>query len=231
MTQSERDSIVADFMPQVTFLAKRMHHRVPSYISYEDMIQDGVVGLLKAMSKYQPSRGNDLKTFAEPRIKGEIRDGLRRIDWAPRSLRRFARRLARSANRLSNGTDRQPSEEELACDMKISISSLRKLRHDLQAVELVSLHGTECGIAFKSNPLRSKEKDPLEISIEHELARRLQNGIARLPWRDRLLVELYYYRQMNMKEVGRQLGIGEARISQVHAKIIGRLRGTMQGVQ
>jgi RNA polymerase sigma factor FliA len=228
----ERDRLLMENLPQVHFIAKRIHDRLPPHVPLEDLINAGIVGLLEAIRNFDASRGTQVKTFAELRIRGAILDSLREMDWSPRALRRKSRQLEESHSRLRHSLERSPSEQELAQDMHLSIEELRALLCDLRGLNLGSLQALEQedgrgDLVFKYIP-NSPDEDPYYLCLQSELKRCLATAVEDLPDRERKLLALYYKEDLTMKEVGTVLGIGEGRVSQLHSAAMTRLRVRMQ---
>jgi RNA polymerase sigma factor for flagellar operon FliA len=230
--EGERNRLLMENLPQVHYIARRIHDRLPRHLSLEDLVNSGVVGLLEAIQKFDASRGTQVKTFAELRIRGAILDSLREMDWSPRALRRKSRQLEESHSRLRHALNRSPSEQELAQDMRISVDELRALLCDLQGLNLGSIEALEQeadkrGQIFK-NARNSPDEDPYRSCLQSELQRYLAMAVNELPDREKKLLALYYKEDLTMKEVGAVLGIGEGRVSQLHSAIMARLRVRLQ---
>lgn len=228
----ERNRVLMEHLAQVHYIAKRIHERLPRHLPLEDLVNAGVVGLLEALRNFDASRGIQVKTFAELRIRGAILDSLREMDWSPRALRRKSRQLDESHNRLCHTLKRSPSEQELAQDLHISIDELRALLCDLHGLNLGSLQALEeedgrGNQVFKYTP-SSLGDDPYHSCLLSELKRHLAIAVGELPGRDQKLLALYYKEDLTMKEVGAVLGIGEGRVSQLHSAAMARLRARLQ---
>jgi RNA polymerase sigma factor FliA len=232
LDQEDRDRLLMENLPQVHYIAKRIHDRLPPHVPLEDLVNAGIVGLLEAIRHFDPARGTQVKTFAELRIRGAILDSLREMDWSPRALRRKSRQLEESHQRLRRVFERSPSEQELANDMQISIEDLRALLCDLRGLNLGSIQALEQEDGkgeqvFKYTP-NSPDEDPYHLCLQSELKRYLAMAVDELPDRERKLLALYYKEDLTMKEVGEVLRIGEGRVSQIHSAAMARLRVTMQ---
>lgn len=232
LDQEERDRMLMESLPQVHYIAKRIHDRLPPHVPFEDLVNAGIVGLLESIRHFDPSRGTQVKTFAELRIRGAILDSLREMDWSPRALRRKSRQLEEAHSRLRHNLERPPSEQELAQDMGITVEELRTLLCDLRGLNLGSLQALEQGDGngeqvFKYVP-NSPDEDPYYLCLQSELKHYLAMAVEELPKRERQLLALYYKEDLTMKEVGVVLGIGEGRVSQIHSAAMARLRARMQ---
>lgn len=232
LDQEERDRLLMENLPQVHYIAKRIHDRLPPHVPLEDLINAGVIGLLEAIRNFDSSRGAQVKTYAKLRIHGAILDSLRGMDWSPRALRRKGRELEQVHSRLRMSLERTPSEEELADAMHISLESFRTLLCDLRGLNLGSIQAMEqedgeTGQVFKYLP-NSPDEDPYYLCLQSELKDCLATAVEELPERERQLLALYYNEELTMKEVGAVLGIGEGRVSQLHSAAMARLRARMQ---
>ncbi|HTV56682.1 MAG TPA: FliA/WhiG family RNA polymerase sigma factor [Terriglobia bacterium] len=232
LDQEDRDRLLMENLPQVHYIAKRIHDRLPPHVPLEDLVNAGIVGLLEAIRNYDAARGTQVKTFAELRIRGAILDSLREMDWSPRALRRKSRQLEESHRRLRRVLERSPSEQELANDMQLSVEDLRALLCDLRGLNLGSIQALEQEDGKGERVLKyspnSPDEDPYYLCLQSELRRYLAMAVDELPDRERKLLALYYKEDLTMKEVGVVLGIGEGRVSQIHSAAMARLRVTMQ---
>lgn len=232
LDQEESDRLLMENLPQVHYIAKRIHDRLPPHVPLEDLINAGVVGLLEAIRNFDATRGAQVKTYAELRIHGAILDSLREMDWSPRALRRKGRQLEDSHSRLRQALGRAPGEQELAQDMHISLKDLRKLLCDLRGLNLGSIQALEQEDGkgeqiFKYVP-NSPDEDPYFLCLQSEIKDCLARAVDELPDRERQLMALYYKEDLTMKEVGAVLGIGEGRVSQLHSAAMARLRVRMR---
>ncbi|MGH9327441.1 MAG: sigma-70 family RNA polymerase sigma factor [Terriglobia bacterium] len=232
LDQEERDRLLMENLPQVRYIAKRIHDRIPPHVPLEDLVNAGVIGLLEAIRNFDSARGAQMKTYAKIRIHGAILDSLRGMDWSPRALRRKGRELEQVHSRLRMSLERAPSEEELADAMHISLESLRTLLGDLRGLNLGSIQAMdqedgETGQVFKFLP-NSPDEDPYYLCLQSEIKDCLETAVGELPERERQLLALYYHEDLTMKEVGAVLGIGEGRVSQLHSAAMVRLRARMQ---
>lgn len=232
MDQDERDLLFMQTLPEVHYIAKRIHDRLPPHVPFEDLVNAGVVGLLEAIRNFDPTRGVKVKTYAKLRIHGAILDSLRGMDWGPRSVRRQGRELEEAHRRLRAKLERPPSEEELAQEMGISLENLRGLLSDLRGLNLGSIQAvedeTQGGEQVFKYVANSPDENPYYLCLRSELRQCLAKAIEELPERERQLLALYYHEELTMKEVGVVLGVGESRVSQIHAAAMTRLRIRMQ---
>ena len=232
LSSAERDAQVMENLPQVKYIARRIHNRLPEHIPIEDLVNAGIVGLLEAIDRYEPSRDVKLATYAKMRIEGAILDTLREFDWSPRELRRQGRAVESAIQKLSGALSRAPSESEIAEEMGIEVAALQKLLLDLRGLDLGSLEAM-AGQSERGDQLchylpTSSEDDQLYVCFQSELRTYLTQAVGELPERERQMLSLYYVEELTMKEVGAVLGVGEGRISQIHSAALLRLRARLQ---
>ncbi len=228
----DRDRLVMEFLPEVNYIARRIHDRLPAHVPLDDLINAGVVGLLEAIKNFDSSRNVQIKTFAKLRIQGAMLDMLREFDWCPRTVRRKAREMEETSRKLQHTLGRDPSEQEVAQAMNIGVKDLQELLTDLRGVNLGSLQAMEGEeghdeTRFKYVP-NSPDEDPYYLCLRSEIRSCLTQAVSELLERERQLLALYYNEELTMKEVGRVLGIGEGRVSQIHSAALLRMRGRMQ---
>lgn len=223
---SERDALIESQLPQIKYIADRIAVRLPFNIDKDDLISAGVLGLLDAVEKFDPSRGVQFKTYAELRIRGAILDSLRDLDWVPRSVRHRAREVDSTYARLEQQLGRPATEEEAALALGISLKEFQTLLGELRWLTIMGLDRDD-----EDQPARQIPDDLQHLpSAEYErteLRERLAEAIDRLPERERQVVALYYLEELTMKEIGEVLGITESRVSQVHTQAMLHLRATM----
>lgn len=229
---AERERILMNQLPQVRYIARRIRERLPRHIALEDLVHAGVVGLIDALHKFDPSKHVQFSSYAKFRIRGAILDSLRELDWSPRDLRRKARALQEAHTRLSGALGRVPTETELAAELGLELRAFQSLLTELDGLEIGSLRvqspsdGREEDLCEHiSNP---PEETPYFQCLKSELKQLLAQGIDELPEKERQVLSLYYYEDLTMKEVGQDLGIGESRVSQIHSIAVIRLRTRLQ---
>lgn len=227
----ERERLLTDHLPQVRYIAQRIHDRLPVQIPLEDLVHAGVVGLIDAVDRYDPNKHVQLGTYAKFRIRGAILDSLRDTDWSPRSLRRRARAVEEASRHLSTELGRAPSEAELARHLSMDVSEFQHLLSELNGLNLGSLDAAreddslDETYAFKPN---GPHEDPFFLCLQGEFKSLLAEAMNSLTEKERQVVALYYYEELTMKEVGAALGVGESRVSQIHSLAIVRLRARLQ---
>jgi len=231
LNQAERDHLLVEQLPQVKYIAKRIHDRLPPHVLLEDLIHAGILGLIEAVQRFDPARHVELKSYAKYRIHGAMLDSLRDLDWSPRPLRRKARRIEEAHQKLRARLGYSPSESQLAEELGMSLDKFQHLLGELRGLDLRSLQsetlaeGSERGVS-NVTPSRAAE-DPFSLCLRSEMTGLLARATGELPERERQLLTLYYDVELTMKEVGAVLGIGEARVSQLHSAAIIRLRARM----
>jgi RNA polymerase sigma factor FliA len=225
----ERDELVMSQLAEVHFIARRIHERLPVFVLLEDLVHSGVLGLLEATEKYDSTKNVQFKTFAQFRIRGAILDSLRELDRASRRLRTKSRRLNTASEQLSMRLGRQPTEEEIAHEVGLDLTALRKLAITLRGLELVDRQAksgedrTETRDLIESAPADSKES-PLAQCLRWEMEQQLAQAMSGLSPRERQILSMYYFEQLTMKEIASTLDVQNSRISQIHSAALAKLR-------
>lgn len=230
ITPAERDRLLLEHLPTVRFVARRIHERLPQHVDIEDLVSAGMVGLIDAFSKFDHSKQVQFKSYAQFRIRGAILDSLRTLDWSPRELRRKGRAIEETIRTLTAQLGRAPSDAEIASGMELSLQDYQQLLGDLKGLEIGSLNleRNEDGGDDELSYLPGAESDePLFRCLKGELRQRLIDAIEELPEKERMVLTLYYYEELTMKEIGLTLGVVESRVSQIHSAAVVRLRAAM----
>jgi RNA polymerase sigma factor for flagellar operon FliA len=229
--QRRNDAVVAE-LEQVQQIARTIHARLPGRVPIEDLISAGVIGLIDAVSKFDPRRNAELRSYAHYRIRGAILDGLREEDWAPRELRRWGRQLEEARETLHVRLSREPSLAEVAAELGIPEETAHTLAQDLNGCRLASLQDREpkTGVLIQDALVDSSGRDPFEQCKQKEMRDLLVRAIAALPRRMRQVMDLYYFRGMSMTEVGAEIGVSESRVSQIHSQAVRTLRTVMKRI-
>jgi RNA polymerase sigma factor for flagellar operon FliA len=228
--RENREQIIKDYVPLVKFVAHRVASRLPSHVELDDLIHSGILGLMDAIEKFEPSRNIKFKTYAELRIKGAILDGLRELDWVPRSLRRKKKDIEGAYHMLEQQMGRAATDEQVAVHLGITLDELHKNLDDLKGVTLgtfveVGEDGEgESLISFVPDP---DAEDPSQTFQASEIKEILRDAMEVLPKKEKFVVQLYYFDELTMKEIGTLLNITESRVSQLHTKAMLRLRGKL----
>jgi RNA polymerase sigma factor for flagellar operon FliA len=231
---SEREALILEHMAQIKYIAQRISTKLPAHVELNDLIGTGVLGLLDAIEKFDPTRGVKFKTYAELRIKGAILDSLRNLDWAPRSLRKKSKDLEKVYHDLEQRLGRPANDKEICDEMEISLEEYYELVDQLKGLNLGSFqelagHDDE----KSSDPLvtyvpDAPQMDPFFMFHKSEVKGILASAIDLLPKKERLVISLYYFDELTMKEIGKVLGVNESRVSQLHTKAMLRLRSKLR---
>ncbi len=233
--QHARERLVVAYSPLVKYVAGRMASGLPPHVEEADLISYGLVGLISAIERFDLGREIKFETYAITRIKGAIIDELRTQDWVPRSVRARAREIERANAKLEHKLQRAPSDEEVAAELGISVDdfqeSLLSISHSSVAAldELWSVSDSSGDQVSLMDTLEDPNApDPANVVDVSDLKDRIADAIARLPEREKLVIALYYYENLTLREIGEVLGVTESRISQLHTKAVLRLRSRMQ---
>ncbi|HEY3270054.1 MAG TPA: FliA/WhiG family RNA polymerase sigma factor [Geothrix sp.] len=228
--RSNREQIIKDYVPLVKFVAYRIASRLPAHVELDDLINSGILGLMDAIEKFEPTRNIKFKTYAELRIKGAILDGLRDLDWVPRSLRRKKKDIENAYHLLEQQKGRTATDEEVAHHLGIPLDELHRNLDELKGVTLgtfveVGEDGDgESLISFVPDP---DAEDPHQIFQTDEVKDILRTAIEGRPKKEKFVVQLYYFDELTMKEIGILLNITESRVSQLHTKAMLQLRSKL----
>jgi RNA polymerase sigma factor for flagellar operon FliA len=212
-----------------------MAAKLPAHIQAEGLISAGIIGLIDALDKFNPAREVQFKTYAQIRIQGAMKDELRALDWASRSMRQKVKRLEQAYATLERELGRPPASEEVASSLGIKMAAFEDMLDDVKGTTLVSLEELGQGPASEDKSalleavLTRQDQDPLEMLNLQDLKKALTVAIAELPEKERLVLSLYYFEELTMKEVGKVLNLTESRISQLHTQAVLRLRAKLKG--
>ncbi|NOY52961.1 MAG: FliA/WhiG family RNA polymerase sigma factor [Deltaproteobacteria bacterium] len=230
--RAKRDELILTYAPQIKYIAHRLAMRLPAHIEVDDLISSGVIGLIDAIEKFDPSRDIQFKTYAEFRIKGAMLDDLRSQDWIPRSVRQKAGALERAYAEIEQREGRAATNEEVAEALEMTMDAFYDLISRVKGLSLISI---ECG--DEENILNRRifesltgdpEDNPLSILKDKELKQIIARSIETLPKSEKMVVSLYYYNELTMKEIGKVLSITESRVSQIHTQAMLRMRGKLK---
>ncbi len=232
-----RERLVVAYSPMVKFVAGRLGAGLPSHVEDADLISYGLVGLIGAIERFEPERGIKFETFAMTRIRGAIIDELRSLDWVPRSVRSRAREIEVTQAKLEHELQRAPSEAELAAKLNMSeeelqTSLLEIANSSVYALDELWTVSDSSGdqVSLLDTIADEGAADPQEALDSSEVKDRLTEAIASLPEREQLVVALYYYENLTLREIGEVLGVTESRVSQLHTKAVMRLKSHLQAV-
>ena len=232
VTNAQKKKVIKEYAPLVKFIAQKIAIRLPANIELDDLLSAGVIGLMDAIDKYDPARDNKFKTYAEFRIRGAILDELRAQDWIPRSMREKAKNIERAFSRMEQKLGRTVTEEEVAKDLGMPLEEFQDTLHQCKSISLLSLDevGTFANGDRKSLMgllESSKNSNPLIQLAGHELRETVAKAIQDLPEKQRMVLSLYYYEDLNLKEIGEVLEVTESRVSQLHTQAVLRLRAKL----
>ncbi len=229
--QELRNRLVELYLPLVKYNGERIWARLPEGVELDDLISAGVFGLMDAIDAFDLSRGVKFETYCVPRIRGAMLDELRTMDWVPRLVRSKASKLNEAVKTLEAQLGRQPNENELAVQLNISVAELEKMVLDANAVNLISLnkkwYETDSYKDVREIDILEDKKgeDPTKRVQKNDLMRLVTKGLNR---NERLIIILYYYEELTMKEIGATLDLSESRVSQMHSSIVQRLQGQLE---
>lgn len=226
----EQERLMIEHLPTVRYLARRIHERLPQHVEIDDLVSAGVLGLIDAFRKFDPEKKVQFRSYAQFRIRGAILDSLRTLDWSPRDLRRKGRAIEEAIRALTARAGRAPSEPEIAAELGMELGEYQQLLGELKGLEIGTLnieHSEDSGEEELAYIPNNPEDDPLFRCLKGEMQARLASAVDRLPERERLVMTLYYYEEMTMKEIGLTLGVVESRVSQIHASAVLHLRSML----
>jgi RNA polymerase sigma factor FliA len=228
-----RDRLILTYAPLVKFVAGRVGSGLPSHVDDEDLISYGLLGLIRAIERFDPDREVKFETYAIPRIRGAIIDELRSMDWVPRSVRGRAREIERTIGELEGRFGRAPTDEEIAERMGVTPDELDDSLGDISRASVVALDelwSVSTGgdqVALIDTIEDRQGANPQQALAETELREAIGEALARLPEREKLVVTLYYYEELTLREIGEVLGVTESRVSQLHTKAVLRLKASL----
>src|SRR5580692_6328418 len=231
---AEQERVMVEHLPIVRFIARRIHERLPQHVPIEDLYSAGVIGLLDAFGRFDPSKKVQFRTYAQFRIRGAILDSLRTLDWSPRELRRKGRAVEEAIRSVTQRLGRAPAEQEIAAEMELGLNEYQQLLGELKGLEIGSLHverSEDSGDEELAYIPGSPEDDPLFRCLKGEMKQRLADAIDELPEKERMVLTLYYYEELTMKEIGLTLGVVESRVSQIHSSAVLRLRSALANLR
>ena len=225
------NQLLLEQLPQVKYIARSIHERLPQHVPFEDLLNAGIVGLIDAMHKYDASKNVRFASYAKFRIRGAILDSLRDMDWSPRDLRRKARRLEMTMQKLQTEIGHSASEPELAQAMGMTLEEFQHMLDEIRGLEVGSLQiesledgrETDLGETIPGPP----DQDPLSLCLKGEAPPDAGRRRLGTTGQGQQVLSLYYQEELTMKEVGAVLGVGESRVSQIHSMAVARLRATL----
>lgn len=234
-SQAVKDEIVIRYIHVVEQVAGRLRIGLPASVQVEELVNFGIIGLISAVDNFEPERGFKFETYSVNRIRGSILDGLRDYDWMPRSIRTKAKSLEAALVKLEGNLGRVPNDAEIANELKLDIDGYYHLIDEVKVASIMSLDqplsGPEGEMSTLAQLIEDEDAEELSGLIEWKEAKDLtKKMIKTLTQQERLVVSLYYYEELTLREIGEVLGISESRVSQIHSKIILTLKGKLRSL-
>ena len=225
----DKGHLIELYAPLVKRIAYQLMSKLPASVDVDDLIQNGMMGLLDAIGRYEDGLGAQFETYAAQRIRGAMLDGLRENDWLPRSLRRDMRRIESAIHALEQQNGRSPSEAELADALGVSLTEYQHMLHEARGHQLVYLEdfSRDGEDDYLERHLVQADANPLDLLEDADLRRRLIGAIDTLPEREQMVMALYYDEELNLREIGEVLGVTESRVCQLHSQAVARLRASV----
>ncbi len=230
--EEEREQLIRSFLPLVKRVVHRLAGRLPNDVDIKEMLNSGIIGLVDALEKYDPRHETNFSTYAQFRIRGAILDSFRSQDWAPRSLRHKAHKLEAAYLRLEQEHGRPAEDAEVAKELGVDVETLQKMLNEVSGVVMLSFeelgfgHGEERFVA--EDQMFSSSPDPLTDLLDSERVSIVARALDRLPEKERLVICLYFYEELNLKEIGEVIGVTESRASQIRSRALLRLRSYLR---
>jgi len=228
----DKSHLVEAYAPLVKRLAYHLMAKLPASVQIDDVIQNGMIGLLDAINRYEDGLGAQFETYAVQRVRGAMLDGLRDNDWLPRSIRRDMRKIEGAVHALEQRHGRQPTEIELAESLEMPLADYQRMLQDARGYQLVHFEDftNDDGEDYFERHLGEHESNPLDILEAADMRSTLVRAIEDLPEREKLMMALYYDEELNLREIGEVLGVSESRVCQLHSQAVARLRSRILGV-
>jgi len=226
---SDKEQCLKEYAPLVKRIAHFMMLKLPNSVQVDDMIQAGMIGLLDAAGRYDELRGAQFETYASQRIRGAMLDELRGADWLPRSMRSDMRKIEAAINRVQQRLGKSPAESDIAKEMGMSLPDYQQLLQESRGAQLMyyeDFHNAEDEDFFERYETDGRS-NPLEVLKDERFRGALVNAIENLPEREKLLMAMHYEQDMNLREIGEVLGVGESRVCQLHSQAVARLRSML----
>lgn len=230
-----KDQIIVEYAPLIKYIALKIASRLPANVELDDLISCGVIGLMDAIEKFDPGRDNKFKTYAEFRIRGAILDELRAQDWVPRSIREKAKVIEKAYAKLESELGRPASDEEMCKELNISQDEFFDLVSKAKSISLLNIDDSAVfnkgDKKLMTNLLEaSRSANPFHAVNYKNAQDKIKEAIKSLPEKQRLVLSLYYYEDLNLKEIGQVLDVTESRVSQLHTQAVLRLRSKLKNL-
>jgi len=229
-----KDETVDKYLPLVRFVAEKVHRRLPPGVDLESLVHSGVVGLLEALERFDPTRGVEFEIYARYRVQGEIMQCLRSLDWVSRSVRSWGRKIEAARVKLAGQYAREPSAEEMARELGIPLESYFRVDQHVNEATLLSIEDLSVGSETDWEKLQERSVqnsflDPLKLVEGKDLVEKLAMAVEQLPEREQQVVTLYYHEELTLREIGEIMDLSEGRICQIFGQAVKRLRGALGG--
>ncbi|MCB0353328.1 MAG: FliA/WhiG family RNA polymerase sigma factor [Bdellovibrionales bacterium] len=228
----EKEELIKSYLPLVKKVVHRLSGRLPKDVDIKEMLNSGIIGLVDALEKYDPKHETNFSTYAQFRIRGAILDSFRSQDWLPRSLRFKSHKIESAYKRVEQRLGRAATEEEVAQELGVDVEEFQKLLGEVGSVVMLSFeelgfgHGEE---RFQADEwFAAKTTDPLNRLLSGEKVSLIARALDRLPEKERLVISLYFYEELNLKEIGEILGVTESRASQIRSRALIRLKNYLR---
>jgi RNA polymerase sigma factor for flagellar operon FliA len=232
LSPEERERLILEHLPQVRLIARRIHERVPESVTIDDLISTGTVGLISAIDRFDSSLNVKLKTYAEYKIRGAILDSLRGLDWAPRQQRKRSKQIEAAISRAEQRLHRTPTEEEIAAELGLSMDEYHEWLIEIRGLNIGSLESSspedEPGRDLLRYVSDDEEEWPSRLLERSELKKLLATAITAMPEMEKVVLSLYYYEELTLREISHIVHLHESRISQLKSQAILRLRTYME---
>lgn len=228
----EKEEVIKKYLPLVKKVVHRLSGRLPKDVDIREMLNSGIIGLVDALEKFDPKHETSFSTYAQFRIRGAILDSFRSQDWLPRSLRFKSHKIESAYQKIEQKLGRPATDEEVAAELKVTVDELQRLLGEVGSIVMLSFeelgfgHGEE---RFRAEEwLASKSQDPLSNLLSNEKVGLIARALDRLPEKERLVISLYFYEELNLKEIGEILGVTESRASQIRSRALIRLKNYLR---
>ena len=228
----EKEELIKSYLPLVRKVVHRLSGRLPKDVDLKEMLNSGIIGLVDALEKYDPRHETNFATYAQFRIRGAILDSFRSQDWLPRSLRYKSHKIEEAYQIIEQKLGRMATDEEVAAELGLDVEELRRLLGEVGSIVMLSFeelgfgHGEERFQA--SETIGGSVHDPLKNLLSNEKVELIARALDRLPEKERLVISLYFYEELNLKEIGEIMGVTESRASQIRSRALIRLKNTLK---